>query len=161
VAGGAADRERLAEVATMGVTGESGRRNLEAEMLQRIEGRLGLALHVVGGRRNAIDEADAAAGEEAAYCDGFCDALRYVFGTDGEADLIMEELVEAWDRTGAEGLSEPDPVPAEPPAAEPPAPEPVVAIFQLADVVEAAEDAVAAEVMVAGVPVAAGVAAAG
>ena len=69
----------------------------EVEMLQWLEARLGVALNVVGGRWNAINAGDSCATEEAAYCEGFCDALRYLFGTDAEATQIMDELVAQWD----------------------------------------------------------------
>jgi hypothetical protein len=71
----------------------------EVEMLQWVEDRLGVALHVVGGRWNAINAGDPCATEEAAYCEGFCDALRYLFGTDAEASQIMDELVAQWDES--------------------------------------------------------------
>jgi hypothetical protein len=65
-------------------------------MLEGIEERLRKALAVVGHRWSAINDGATCPAEEALYCEGFYDALRALFGSDEEADEIIEDLVARW-----------------------------------------------------------------
>ena len=79
----------------------------DAEMLARLEPRLRTALEVVGARLAAIDSGAPCDSADAAYCEGFCDALRYLFGTDPEARQLMEEVVGRLGDTPSEGEAVP------------------------------------------------------